>query len=213
MIIKCLPERATKLMVFSLLYKVDLFSVEGHPGFSIIFMKISAMKCFLIAILGLFSICSTQAQNPVIAPEAPYLKNPGLPPFKLLQVDSVHVYTRDDVKKNHKVLLMFFSPECEHCKHQMRDILADFSKFRDIEIVMATYQHFDEMKSFYEYFRIADHSNILMGRDEKYFLPPFFRMQSLPFLALYDKKQQFITKFEGNQNVDTILMAFDGKYK
>ena len=83
---------------------------------------------------------------------------------------------------------MFFSPECEHCKHQMQDILADFSKFKDIEIVMATFQPFDEMKTFYTYYRIADHSNILMGRDEKYLLPPFYRMQSLPFLALYDKK-------------------------
>jgi hypothetical protein len=95
----------------------------------------------------------------------------------------------------------------------MRDILADFTKFNDIEIVMATFQPFEEMQSFYNYFRIADHPNILMGRDEKYMLPPFYRMQSLPYLALYDKKGQFIKRFEGNQNVDTILMAFDGKFK
>ena len=86
------------------------------------------------------------------------------------------------------MLLMFFSPECEHCKHQMRDILANFNKFKDIEIVMATFQPFDEMKAFYTYFRIGDHANILMGRDEKYMLPPFYRMQSLPFLASTIKK-------------------------
>jgi hypothetical protein len=95
----------------------------------------------------------------------------------------------------------------------MQDILADFGKFKDIEIVMATFQPFEQMQNFYTYYRIADHANILMGRDEKYFLPPFYRMQSLPFLALYDKKGQFITKFEGNQKVDMILMAFDGKFK
>jgi len=171
------------------------------------------MKCILIAVLGLFSLYSSRAQAPVNVADAPYLKNPGLPPFKLLQVDSLHFVTRDDIKKNHKVLLIFFSPECEHCKHQMRDILEDFSRFKDIEIVMATYQPFDEMKTFYEYFRIGDHPNILMGRDEKYLLPPYYRMQSLPFLGLYDKKGQFITRFEGNQKADTILKAFDGKYK
>jgi len=171
------------------------------------------MKCVLIAVLGLFSLFYVQAQSPANVSEPPYLKNPGIPPFRLLTVDSVHFITRDDIKKNHKVLFIFFSPECEHCKHQMRDILADFSKFKDIEIVMATFQPFDEMKTFYNYFRIGDHSNILIGRDEKYMLPPYFRMQSLPYLALYDKKGVFITRFEGNQTVDTILLGFDGKYK
>jgi thioredoxin-related protein len=169
------------------------------------------MKSVMSAILGLFLLYSAQAQTPVNTPEAPYLKNPGIPPFNLLAVDSVHFVTRNDIKKNHRVLIIFFSPECEHCKHQTRDILADFGQFKDIEIVMATFQPFDEMKSFYNYFRIGDHANILMGRDEKYLLPPYYRMQSLPFLALYDKKGQLITHFEGNQKVDTIITAFNGK--
>jgi hypothetical protein len=33
-------------------------------------------------------------------------------------------------------------------------------------------------------------------------------MQSLPYLALYDKKGQLITTFEGNQKVNKILKAF-----
>ena len=78
---------------------------------------------------------------------------------------------------------------------------------------MATFQPFEEMKSFYNYYRIQDHSNILMGRDEKYMFPPFYRMQSLPFLALYDKKGQFIKRFEGNQKADSILLAFQAKDK
>jgi thioredoxin-related protein len=171
------------------------------------------MKRLVIAILCLFFLFSVRAQTPVNVPEAPYLKNPGIPPFKLLEVDSLHVITKDNIKKNHRVLIIFFSPECEHCKHQMRDILSDFSKFKDIEIVMATFQPFDEMKTFYNYFRISDHSNIMMGRDEKYLLPPYYRMQSLPFLALYDKKGQLITHFEGNQKVETILDAFQAKEK
>jgi thioredoxin-related protein len=171
------------------------------------------MKSVLIAMLGLFMFSTGLAQTPANAPEPPYLKNPGIPPFHLLEVDSAHVFTKDDIKKNKRVLLIFFSPECEHCKHQMRDILADFSKFKDIEIVMATFQPFEQMQSFYNYFRIGDHPNILMGRDEKYMLPPYYRMQSLPFLALYDKKGNYITHFEGNQKVDTIMNAFLPKDK
>ena|ERR1700712_3783579 len=170
------------------------------------------MKRVMIVLTGLLFLHFAEAQTavvpPVNVPEAPYLKNPGIPPFRLLQVDSVHFLTKEDIKKNRKVLVMFFSPECDHCKHQMRDILANTDKFKDIDIVMATFQPFGEMRTFYNYYRIAEHSNIYMGRDEKYLLPPYYRMQSLPFLALYDKKGQFITKFEGNQKVDSILVAF-----
>jgi thioredoxin-related protein len=193
--------------------KAGCFGNYDHPVFSIIFMKIYTMKSVLTAMLGLFMFSAGFGQAPANAPEPPYLKNPGIPPFHLLEVDSVHILTKEDIKKNKRVLLIFFSPECEHCKHQMRDILADFSKFKDIEIVMATFQPFEQMQTFYNYYRIADHPNILMGRDEKYMLPPYYRMQSLPFLALYDKKGNFITHFEGNQKVDTIMNAFLPKDK
>ena len=169
------------------------------------------MKRVLFALICFISLHSVNAQLPSQPTEAPYLKNPGIPPFKLLEVDSVTYLTKDVLKKNQLVLLIFFSPECEHCKHQMHDILDNFSQFKDIQIVMATFQPFDEMKAFYTYYRIADHSNIHMGRDEHYMLPPFFRMQSLPYLALYDKKGQMITHFEGNQKIDTILNAYKTK--
>ncbi len=197
-------------MVFALTCKAALRTKLGHPGFCFIFMKISRMKRVLAVIAGLFFLFSLQAQTSTPS-EPGYLKNPDFPPIRLLEVDSVHYVTKTEIKRNRRILLIFFSPECEHCKHQMQDILADFDKFKDIEIVMATFQPFDEMKNFYTYYRISDHPNIRMGRDEKYFLPPYFKMQNLPYLALYNKKGQYITHFEGNQKVDTILNGFDAK--
>ena len=35
------------------------------------------------------------------------------------------------------------------------------------------------------------------------------RQTNLPYLALYDKKGQLITTFEGTQKADTILDAFE----
>jgi len=168
-------------------------------------------KWFMLLIVVIsFQVVSAQA-NDVNQPA--YLRFPTIPPFKLLKVDSVHWLTKDDIKKNKDVLIMFFSPSCEHCKHQMQDMLADFNKFKDIEIVMATYQPFGEMKEFYSFYHLADHTNIKMGRDEGYILPPFYKMQNLPYLALYDKKGNYITHFEGNQKVATLVNAFAGKDK
>jgi thiol-disulfide isomerase/thioredoxin len=141
-------------------------------------------------------------------PPAPYITNPTIPPFHLLKTDSATYVTKDDLKKHRRTMIMFFSPDCDHCKHQTESILAAGDKFKDIQIVMATYQPLSEMKDFNTHYRISDYPNMKIGRDEKFFLVPFFRIRNLPYLALYDKDGNLITTFEGTQKVDTILNAF-----
>ena len=153
-------------------------------------------------------LANQPATDPANA-QAPFLRFPTLPPFHLPKLDSATYLTKDDVRKNRRTLIMFFSPDCEHCKHQTENILADFGKFRDIEIIMATYQPFGELKEFNEHYKLSEHPNIKMGRDEKFMLPPFYKIRNLPYLALYDKKGQLITTFEGTQKADTILDAFE----
>ena len=151
------------------------------------------------------------SQPPAPVDSAPYLRFPTIPPFRLLKLDSTTYLTKDDIKKHHLTIVMFFSPDCDHCKHQTESILADYADFSDIEIVMATYQPFSEMKEFYTSYHLADHPNIKIGRDEKFFLAPFYKIRNLPYLALYDKKGNLITTFEGTQKVENILKAFQKK--
>jgi len=140
--------------------------------------------------------------------QAPYLRFPTIPPFHLLKVDSATYLTKDDIKKGRRTIVMFFSPDCDHCKRQTDSILADFAEFKNIEIVMATYQPFEEMKEFNTHYRLSEHPNIKIGRDEKFFLAPFYKIRNLPYLALYNKKGKLVTTFEGTQKVGTILNAF-----
>ena len=162
-------------------------------------------KIFLFSILsaGIITVFAQQ-----IPPQPRPQQSPVVPPFHILKVDSATYYTNSDLRKHHETLIMYFSPECEHCKHQTKDLLAEMDKLKNIEIVMATYQPFFEMKNFYGYFRIADYPNIKMGWDEKYQIPSHYKIQSLPFLALYDKKGNLLTTFEGNQKISTLLDAF-----
>ena len=142
---------------------------------------------------------------------APYRKNPGIPAFDLLKTDSTSHITKADIIAKHKTLIMFFSPECTHCQHQTEDMIAAIDSLKDIQIIMATYQPFEEMVAFNQKYKIDKYGNIKMGRDTKYFFPPFYRMKSLPHLALYNAKGNYITSFEGNQKISTILNAFEEK--
>lgn len=166
------------------------------------------MRLFTIVLACLFT-GMLYAQKDSI--DAPFKKFPGIPPFDLLQTDSSTHLTKAGINVKHKTLLMFFSPECSHCQHQTEDMLAAIDSLKDIQIVMATYQPFEEMVAFNQKYELPKYSNIKLGRDSKYFLPPFFRMKSLPYLALYDDRGNYITSFEGNQPVARLLQAFDNK--
>lgn len=166
------------------------------------------MKNVFILLLSLTIFSSARAQG--VPAEAPYKRFPTLPPFTLLGVDS-STFTRDDLPKHKKTLIMYFSPECDHCKHQTEDMLKEMNRLKGIQIVMATYQPFEEITAFYKNYNLAAHPNIKIGRDIKYFFAPYYQLMNLPYLALYDAKWDLITTFEGNASVDKLVKAFGKK--
>jgi thioredoxin-related protein len=138
-----------------------------------------------------------------------YQKNPTVPELTLLQVDS-SVFTKANLKQK-PTLIMYFSPTCEHCQHQWADMVQHKDQLKNIQIIMATYQPFEEMEDFYKKEHLASYPNIKVGRDTKFALVPFYRMRSLPYQALYDKHGKLITVFEGNVKVEKMIEAFNGK--
>lgn len=113
--------------------------------------------------------------------------------------------TKNELKKNRPVILMYFSPECHHCQRQMEDMLARMEELKKVQIILATYRPMEELIAFENKYKLQRHSNIQAGRDTKYFLQPFFRIRNLPYLALYDAGGKLITTFEGNVNVDRLI--------
>lgn len=147
------------------------------------------------------------AQQAIAQPDTPaYKRFPTVPPITILQADSTTL-TKDKLK-HQPTIIMYFSPDCDHCKHQWEDMKKAMDKLKKYQIVMITHQPFDMMLDFYKSQQIASYSNIKMGQDTKFMLPPFYRMQSLPYMALYDKNGHLVTTFEGNVKVDKLISAF-----
>ena len=133
-----------------------------------------------------------------------YQRFPDVPPITLLKSDS-GLITKEALKKNHPVILMYFSPECHHCQRQMEDILARMDDLKKVQIVLATYRPMEELIAFANKYKLQQYPNVQAGRDTKYFIQPFYRIKNLPYLALYDIKGKLITTFEGNVSVDRLI--------
>ncbi|MFZ1264206.1 MAG: thioredoxin fold domain-containing protein [Chitinophagaceae bacterium] len=141
--------------------------------------------------------------------QPPYKKFTSFPPVKLLLPDSSTYFTKNDLQKKSPVMLMLFNPQCEHCRQATEDLLKNIDKFKDIQIIMSTSMLFDSMMTFREKYQLAQFENIVVAQDPNFFLPTYFMINSLPFLAFYDKKKELIEVFEGSLPVKKILAKFD----
>ena len=139
---------------------------------------------------------------------APYRRFPTVPPFKILESDSVTIFTKDNLKKNKPVLIILFNPECDHCKHETEEILKHIDELKKVQIVMATMAQYAPMKDFYAKYKLGDFENIKVGQDFQYMLPSFYRVSSLPYLAMYDQKGNLLTTFEGTMKIEDLINVF-----
>ena len=162
-----------------------------------------------IFLLGLLLACMQVSFSQNDTTKAPYLRFPGFPPVKLLMSDSSSYFTKASLNKKSAVMLMMFNPQCEHCQHETEALVKNIDKFKNIQIVMTTFMPFDSMMAFREKYKLAAYKNIFVTQDTHYFLPVYYQITNLPFLAFYNKKKELISVFEGSMPIEKVLKEFE----
>jgi thioredoxin-related protein len=137
----------------------------------------------------------------------PYKQNRSIPTFKIETVGN-GVFNSSQLKKNVPVIIMFFSPGCEHCIHQFEAMMKRPNELKKFQIVMATYQPIEEVAEFNSKYKLSKFPNIVTGRDTDYFFPPFYQISNFPYFAFYNKNGRLINTFEGNMTVDNMLKRY-----
>ena len=160
----------------------------------------------LLLILFTFLSMAGYAQTDTITP--PYKRFPTLPPINLLLGDSTSKYSKADLPKKTPVLLMLFSPECSHCQHTAEELVKNKEELKNIHIIMATLHPLYQMNEFVEKYHLKDAKNVVVGRDFQFFMPSFYSVKSLPYMAFYDKNGNLIRGMEGSLPVPMIIKVF-----
>lgn len=163
-------------------------------------------KHILLPLLILLTLSAFSQTDSTSLP--PYKRFPTVPPFKILLTDSTTWLTKENLPAKRATMVILFSPDCDHCKHETEQLLSEIDKFKKIEIVMATPLPFEKMKEFYGHYDLGRFKNIHVGRDVNFILPVFFDARSLPYLAFYDKKGRLIDAFEGSLPIEQVLEKF-----
>ncbi len=164
------------------------------------------MKQWLLFFLVLGVSLNAVAQVDSTTP--PYKKFPTLPPIQLLLGDSTTKFTKENLPQKKPVLIMLFSPECSHCQHEAEELTAYKEEMKNIQVVMITFHPLWQMNEFVEKYKLKELNNVVVGKDLYLVLPSFYSIHNLPFHALYDKKGNLISVFEGSMEISKMLQTF-----
>jgi len=155
---------------------------------------------FIVTALVLNTV-TAQQENP------PYKQNRNIPAFTV-QTVSNGKFSSQKLKKNTPLIVMFFSPGCDHCIDQFEDMTKRMNQLKSYQILMVTIQPLEELAAFNKKYQISKYPNVITGVDTDYFFPPFYQIANFPHFAFYDKAGKLIGTFEGNISVDNILKKY-----
>lgn len=144
---------------------------------------------FLIFFLGItLTACS---QNEPL--------NKNIPPYKILNTDSVYV-TPANLKKNVPVMIMYFAPDCPHCQHVTMEITKHIKEFGNTQIVMITFidpkRQFKAITNFEKDYHLKKYPNFTVGTEGyTYVVQKFYQVATTPYEAVYDKNHKLVKTF------------------
>ncbi len=104
-----------------------------------------------------------------------------------------NTFSVEDIKKNKPVVLIYFAPDCDHCKLLMKDFFTRVNDFSGAEVIMISYKPLKDLVRFVNTYNVGNYPNIKVGMElPVYFIRYYFNLTNTPFTALYNKKMQLV---------------------
>lgn len=158
------------------------------------------MKKLLLSFGLVIAAACSMAQMPAYTPP------PVIPPYRILNTDSIYV-TPANLVKNKPVMVIYFAPDCSHCQHLMYDLKTKMKAFKNMQVVMITFaEPLKATQVFYRDFNLKKYPNFTVGT-EGYSLKvqKYYNVHTTPYIALYDKNGKLVKAYEKAPTVDTLL--------
>lgn len=145
---------------------------------------------------------------------APANTNPGqldkLPKFSFPQIGSKGEIGRSDLRDG-KTVVLYFSPNCEHCRSLAADIGKQLGRLRDIDFVFVT--RFDEADAvtFAREFKLWEQPNVYFGLDMNAAFYNYFGEMYIPSAYVFNEDGKLLQVLYQNTMVNDILDVYAGK--
>jgi len=128
-----------------------------------------------------------------------------IPPFDFLLSDSTTRFNTAAIPQGSPIVLLYFSPDCEHCQHETETIIHHMDSLKQVRFYFITNDPPDRIKVFSEVYKLDKYANITLGWDNQFFFPRHFKGAAPPYLVLYDKQKRMQGAFEGGLEASKMI--------
>lgn len=166
------------------------------------------MKKLLLLLPLLIALKAGAQRPPAEKPQRdslPYQKYPTLPAFNILLQDSATIVNTYYAKEGKPVVLVFFSPDCDHCQQFTKSLASKMDSLKDVQVYLFTPMYLSLLRPFAKELKLADHKNVVIGKDFQYFFPSFYGANYVPYVAVYDRKKKFVKMWEGKVKIEELM--------
>ena len=163
------------------------------------------MKKILLLTVFISSALLMQAQKDSSAKN--FLKYENIPAFTVYTTPDSSAFSNKNLDKSKPFIIMFFSPDCEHCQKETKELIAYKQELKNIPILMVSPSSYAAVKQFYVDYNLAALPNIKLGQDVNYALGSLFQLRQFPSMFVYDHTGKLAKAFVGNIDVPAVLNA------
>ena len=130
-----------------------------------------------------------------------------LPPFRMTQANG-KVFKAQDLPMGKPIIIIYFSPECDHCEKLMQALLKRTAELKKASIAMITFLPIDKVAKFSSDYKLAQYSNIYVGTEgNTFFLKNYYKLTTMPFMALYNKNGDLIKMYPKEDQLDDLCAS------
>jgi thiol-disulfide isomerase/thioredoxin len=123
-----------------------------------------------------------------------------------MKLTNGNVFSAQNLVKNKPVIIIYFAPDCDHCKMLMDQFFQKANKFKNAQVIMVTFKPLNELKEFEKNYKTSIYKNIKVGiEDPVFYFRYYFKLKNTPFTALYDKSGNLVYTWQKETPVNDLL--------
>ena len=128
----------------------------------------------------------------------------SLPSFSFYKLDNTPFTDDSLANDDRRLIIMFFSPDCEHCQYTAKSYVQHKQQLESGKILMVTVADSLSTAKFYADYGLNALPNIVMLRDPKMTFPRTFGVGMIPTFLVY-RNRKLINKIIGETKVDNLI--------
>ena len=127
-----------------------------------------------------------------------------LPEFSFKTLENAN-FTNANLKPNTATVFIYFNSECDYCQHEAQSISDNIEQFKDLQLLFVSTEPIETIKAFAKTYKLINLQNTTFLYDSTHNFSNRFDANAIPFILIYNEKQELVKKHKGQLKPEAIL--------